>query len=118
MLYLKKKWTQKFKNHAMVMVLNKYPKLLSNFVKHIALNNNFLCHTYEKNKVAEYKNKILFKTVRCKLQHKQLHNVFLTKAINTQTYVLNCAFTTIIEEKISKEVWSCITSLIQYLCIF
>ena len=52
-------------------------------------------YTPQQNGVAERKNRTLFESARCMLQHKQLSNAFWAEAINTAIYVLNRAPTTV-----------------------
>jgi transposase InsO family protein len=75
-------------------------------------------YTPQQNGVAERKNRTLFESARCMLQHKQLSNAWWAEAINTARYVLNRAPTTSVEGKTPEEVWSGKKPSVQHLRVF
>ena len=94
-------------------------KAFTKFCEHHGIERQFSTpYTPQQNGVAERKNRTLFESARCMLQHKQLSNAFWAEAINTATYVLNRAPTTAVEGKTPEEVWSGTKPSVQHLRVF
>ena len=94
-------------------------KAFNSFCKEHGIERQFSTpYTPQQNGVAERKNRTLFESARCMLQHSGLPNVFWAEAINTAAYVLNRAPTSAVKDKTPQEAWSGKKPTVQHFRVF